>query len=451
MSLLMDALRKAEQQKQKLSTQSPTSGGNENDMADDPAGDLSLEPILAQQPSPAAPALAPASRTQHDVLPELPSSLEALDEQFLAHATPRKPTPRPVVADPPPVRESPPSSPQPPPPLSGTDIARDNVRNVFEAKQPQPRNNRNFAVAVGLVSLVAVIGIGAYFWWQLLPKGNMMLPADSPSVRSPAPPAAPPASHAVPPAPTFIAPPAIASVGHDEKEDAPSPARHETRAVGSKPAVKTPAAPPPATPVRKTTTVEKTDPLLVQAYEAYHRGETELARQTWQKVLAGDSRNPDALRGLAVVAQQNRQWDEAVGYYQRVLDVDPKDAIAQAGLMALKAPTDMIQAESRLRTLLAEQPDSAHLHFALGNQLARQQRWAEAQQAYFKAYSTEPGNASYAFNLAVSLDQLHQAKLAIRYYHEAMATAERQPGQPAGFDRTEVLNRLDQLQAAATP
>jgi uncharacterized protein HemY len=46
--------------------------------------------------------------------------------------------------------------------------------------------------------------------------------------------------------------------------------------------------------------------------------------------------------------------------------------------------------ESRLKNLLREQRDSAALHFALGNVHARQNRWSEAQQAFFKAFSAEP-------------------------------------------------------------
>jgi len=275
-------------------------------------------------------------------------------------------------------------------------------------------------------------------------------PAPAPVVAPPPPPPAPiaaPVPAAVSPAPTLSSP-AAASRDEEEAEDTPAPPRRAIKPP--QPAPMAPA-PQPESPVRKTTTVEKTDPLLTQAHAAYSRGESELARQAWQKVLAKDSRNLDALRGLAVVAQQNQQLGEAASYYQRALEVDPKDAIALAGLMAIRVPTDMVQAESRLKTLLAEQPDSAYLHFALGNQFARQQRWAEAQQAYFKAYTVEPANAGYVFNLAVSLDQLHQAKLAARYYNEALTAVDRQPGQPAGFDRAEVLNRLNQLQAAVAP
>jgi len=475
----MDALRKAEQQKQKNSAQGPQGStiGTGAEVPASPLSSLSLEPLPMQtrqevsapelEALPTSPLVATEQPT---TLPELPSSLEALDEQFMAHAAQSKPAPkpapppRPVVTPPPP---QPISEPPPPPPLNNKpELARESARNVFEAKLPQPRSNRTFAIAVGLVSLVAVIGIGAYFWWQLQPKTSMVAnlhtpppsapvavpaPSPAPAIVATTPPAVQPM--AVPPAPTLSSPIAPAQIEKDEDEEelASPPQKRTTKVASTKSNLMVPPAPQPESPFRKTTTIEKTDPLLVQAHSAYSRGESELARQAWQKVLVGDPRNLDALRGLAVVAQQNQQLGEAVNYYQRALDVDPKDAIALTGLMAIKVPTDMVQAESRLKTMLAEQPDSAYLNFALGNQFARQQRWAEAQQAYFKAYTTEPTNAGYVFNLAVSLDQLHQAKLAARYYSEALATAERQPGQPAGFDRIEVVNRLSQLQTITSP
>jgi tetratricopeptide (TPR) repeat protein len=95
-----------------------------------------------------------------------------------------------------------------------------------------------------------------------------------------------------------------------------------------------------------------------------------------------------------------------------VLESDPGDVTAQAALINLRGGGDAGQSESRLKTLLAGQPDSPALHFALGNLYARQGRWSEAQQAYFQAYALEPDNADYLFNVAVSLDHLRQNKLA---------------------------------------
>ena len=98
--------------------------------------------------------------------------------------------------------------------------------------------------------------------------------------------------------------------------------------------------------------------------------------------------------------------------------------------------------ESRLKTLLSAQPESAQLNFALGNVYAKQARWNEAQQVYFNAVAGDTSNPDYLFNLAVSLDQLRQPKLAAQHYRMALEAAE---NRPAAFDRERANKRLNQL------
>ena len=98
---------------------------------------------------------------------------------------------------------------------------------------------------------------------------------------------------------------------------------------------------------------------------------------------------------------------------------------------------------SRLKTLLAAQPQSAELNFTLGNLYARQRRWAEAQQAYFNAVAADADNPDYLFNLAVSLDQLRKPRPAAQHYRLALEAAARRP---AAFDGEQVRRRLAELQ-----
>ncbi len=128
---------------------------------------------------------------------------------------------------------------------------------------------------------------------------------------------------------------------------------------------------------------------------------------------------------------------------RRALQADPKDASALAALIDLQAKGDPAEAETRLNVLVAEQPSSSGAHFALGNLYARQGRWREAQQAYFKALTGDGDNPDYHLNLAVSLDQLGQSALARQYYGSALATAQQRPG---SFDPVAVAARLGELQ-----
>lgn len=101
-----------------------------------------------------------------------------------------------------------------------------------------------------------------------------------------------------------------------------------------------------------------------------------------------------------------------------------------------------------MRGLLRQHPESAALHFALGNLLARQARWSEAQQSYFHAVAAEGGNPDYLFNLAVSLEHLHQLPAAARYYRLAVNAA---AARAAAFSAAQAEQRLSILERPAVP
>jgi cytochrome c-type biogenesis protein CcmH/NrfG len=146
---------------------------------------------------------------------------------------------------------------------------------------------------------------------------------------------------------------------------------------------------------------------------------------------------------MAAIAQQQGQDEAAIQYYKQVLILDPRDPVAQAGMSAFST-ADPAAKESHLKLSLAQTPQSAILHFSLGNLYTEQSRWGDAQQAYFNAFRLEPANAQYAFNLATSLDHLGQVKLATQYYGIALQL---DTTGNAGFDRVLTQKRMNQLLA----
>jgi len=101
-----------------------------------------------------------------------------------------------------------------------------------------------------------------------------------------------------------------------------------------------------------------------------------------------------------------------------------------------------VAAESRVKSMLADNPGAHVLNFTLGNQFAQQGRWAEAQAEYFRAFAAEPDNPDFAYNLAVSLDHLRQPRLALDYYKRALALAK---GRSPSFDVVAAESRAAQL------
>ena len=406
MSLLMEALKKAEAAKRQAAEGAPASPPPE------------LTTTSAESAAPRSP------------LPDLSQHADSLD--FNLDDLP--PTP--------PAKRPPPQSNPAPANYQREAAERQAVHNVFSAKQPhQSRTGLWVILAAGIFSAIA---IGGYFWWQLqsTPAGLVVRPASpppAPLVQSTNPPAIPPTPGTTSPAantaPLNPAGSQLPAVGPTTPSDAPT-----ARA----PKASIPGAPANDAPLRLNKTQATPQPLLDRAFDALQLGKLEEAHRDYSRLLKDDPRNVDALLGLASIALRKDQPDQALSYFQKILEFDPNDAAAQAGIINLRGQNDPALAESRLKTALSSQPESGPLHFALGNLYARQQRWSEAQQAYFKAYTSEGENPDYLYNLAVSLDHLHQNKLAAQYYQMAVITAENTPG--VSFDRQQIRKRILELQ-----
>ncbi|MDD4928598.1 MAG: tetratricopeptide repeat protein [Gallionella sp.] len=190
-----------------------------------------------------------------------------------------------------------------------------------------------------------------------------------------------------------------------------------------------PALPPAADPLK-------------EGYLALTQGNLDLAEQKYLAALAKHPHEKDALLGLAVVSQRKRQTDRAARLYRQVLREDMGNAAAAAGLVSLSELADPLAAESQLRELLDIKPAAPELHYALGGVLARQQRLGEAQQSFFRAHGLAPDNALYTYNLAVSLDRLHQPADALSYYKLALKLSD--PDDPT-LNPKAISQRIEEL------
>ena len=339
---------------------------------------------------------------------------------------------------------------------------RATARKVFEAKFREPNPRLQFQIALASLG-VAAIGIVVYFWYQLRPPAPLVNLNPPPAAQQAAAPAPSPEIRPAAAAPIAAAPPAIPGLPPVTAAPVAAPAPRERPPREAAPLAPEPAArvaapsvprtaprfePPPQprlaeTPVTQTRQPPQIDPKVASGYAAYVAGDLATARSDYQAALRDDAGNRDALLGLAATDVRSGRYETAEAVYLRLLQNDPTDSNAQAGLIALRASRlDPLATESRVKNLLAADPGANVLHFTLGNQLAQQGRWAEAQQAYFKAMAADPDNPDFAFNLAVSLDHLRQSKLAADYYRRAVALAEKHG---ASFDLAAARTRAAQL------
>lgn len=169
------------------------------------------------------------------------------------------------------------------------------------------------------------------------------------------------------------------------------------------------------------TQADAVEPAVLNAYNAFQRGDYAIAQQQYRLALQQDLRNIDALLGMAAVAQRQNRLADANGWYQKVLEIAPRNTIAQTAIAGLQVNQDIVASESRLKSLIAQQPAAAHLYAALGNLYATQQQWFDAQEAYFNASRLAPNLAEYAFNVAVSLEHLNKSPLALIQYERTLS------------------------------
>lgn len=188
-------------------------------------------------------------------------------------------------------------------------------------------------------------------------------------------------------------------------------------------------------------------PTLIQAYETLQGGDNARAKVLYEQVLQGDARSVDALLGLAAIALSDSRTEDAGRYYQRVLELEPRNSYAQAGLISIVGGADLQASESRLKQLIAREP-SAFLYFSLGNLYAEQAQWPYAEQAYYQAYQMQQDNPDYAFNLAIGLEHIGQNQLALNYYRKALDLSFKKGH--ANFDQSLVIQRVGQLSTRVT-
>lgn len=312
-------------------------------------------------------------------------------------------------------------------------------------------------VIIGAIAGLFAAGFGMYVYLQIFHPGIFRArPATSAPLVQPPSPAPPPA--AVAPDTAASAPQPIASAAVLQPDAAtppqqPDPAPREPPQAAAPRQAQKPSAPEPPKQepahrerivVKRGEPVAAVNPQLVEAHAALEGGRLDAASQLYTAVARAEPKNIDALLGLAAIAVQEARTDEAIKQYLAVLELDPRHALAQSGLIGLMGRSDPLAAESRLKQLIAREP-SAFLYFTLGNLYADQGLWAQAQQAYFQAHHLDPQNPDYAYNLAVSLDQISQPRLAVGFYRRAVELASTRGR--VNFDLSRARERLAALAA----
>ena len=180
----------------------------------------------------------------------------------------------------------------------------------------------------------------------------------------------------------------------------------------------------------------------------YHRANRlASAREVYEKILATQPNQPDALHGLGMIAQEVGQIQTAEKLIKAALRVQPESVKAWFSLGNLyQAQGQLPEAEKAYRQVLVIQPNLVAVHNNLGYTLQQQGLWEEAIACYQKALEIQPnciesdvnlGNAlntkgklspekqaHYAglnYDLGIARQKAGDLKTAVAYYRQAIA------------------------------
>jgi tetratricopeptide (TPR) repeat protein len=211
-------------------------------------------------------------------------------------------------------------------------------------------------------------------------------------------------------------------------------------------------------------TPETTSDTLLAADIAEASGQHDAAEAAYRRVLAGDPKSVAANSGLAHVLIEGKHYPEAEKLIRTALEQSPDDPALNARLATVLAAqndadalpllqklhaahpldpaiTHMLadvlaqagefEASNKLYAgLLAKSPDDVELLVARGQNLIRQQHFAEAMASFDKATKLDSADADAWSGIAFAASKLHQPALAV---HALTMRARFLPDVPATY------------------
>ncbi|MEM7795034.1 MAG: glycosyltransferase [Cyanobacteria bacterium P01_C01_bin.118] len=146
------------------------------------------------------------------------------------------------------------------------------------------------------------------------------------------------------------------------------------------------------------------------------------AQLIYRQILEQQADQPDALLGLAMAAQDGKQYRAAKLLIHKVLEKHPNDLKAWFSWGNLCQEQGLLnEAELAYRKALALQPNSFLAYNNLGYILQQRQQWEEATECYQQALALEPRCSEAALSLASIKNSQGQLNPTEQSYYAALS------------------------------
>lgn len=186
---------------------------------------------------------------------------------------------------------------------------------------------------------------------------------------------------------------------------------------------------------------------LNRAYEALIAGDSEIATDIYQNIIAAEPRNQDALFGLAATYHRAGELAKARPLYGALLRVNPNHREGLNNFLVLVSDEAPEEALFELQKLATRNPEFSPIRAQMALLLEKLGQHELARQEILKAIRITPENLVYKYNLAVMMDRQGHYADASALYGLLVDAALRGESIPAPLE--EIQKRLTYINTAS--
>jgi tetratricopeptide (TPR) repeat protein len=158
-----------------------------------------------------------------------------------------------------------------------------------------------------------------------------------------------------------------------------------------------------------------------QGLTSYREKKLDDAMNYFQKAIDLDPKYAPAYSGLGDVFRAQRKYDEAMRYYKKAIELDPKNAMAYAGMGDSYYYTkNLDEAIKYYEKAIALDPKYAPAFSALGSALYGQRRYDDAARYYQKAIELDPKDLRPYMMLGRISHYQKKPDEAVKWYQKAI-------------------------------
>jgi len=151
----------------------------------------------------------------------------------------------------------------------------------------------------------------------------------------------------------------------------------------------------------------------------YNQKDFSKAIQAYRKVIELDPTYVEAYNNLGILYQMMGDIDRALGAYQKSTEINPRyeKGYNNLGILLLLSGR-YEEASEAFQKALAVNSNNIESHIHLGVLFKKKGQWQEAIESYQKALAIDPLHRETHYNIALLYEQLENVELAVGHYQQ---------------------------------